>query len=120
MRGAVPHYIAGSPNPKVAHALLAKLSDLYGLGLDLSDMARAARRFERQVDESLADRHDMAEYVKTLEARAGDPEPDDAPDTPPESESEGLPSGEDIVRQFEEFLRERSSGDEPSSGSQPS
>src|SRR5205814_10335083 len=54
VRGAVPHYIAGSPNPKVAYGLVARLSELYSLGLDLSDLADTSRHFEEQVNESLA------------------------------------------------------------------
>src|SRR5205823_9565901 len=51
--GNVPHYISASPNPKVVHALLSRLSTIYGLGLELSEMERAGRRFERQVNEAL-------------------------------------------------------------------
>jgi proteasome assembly chaperone (PAC2) family protein len=114
MRGAVPHYVAGSPSPKVSHALLARVSELYGLRLDLSELADASRRFEKQVDEALTRMPDAAEYVRRLEARS-EPEPtSEAPRT--EGGAEELPSAEDIVREFEELLRERPSngdGEEP-------
>ncbi|HZT06129.1 MAG TPA: PAC2 family protein [Chloroflexota bacterium] len=115
MRGAVPHYIAGSANPKVTHGLLARLNTLYDLGLDLSDLAQASRRFERQVNRALADRPEAADYVKKLEGRAGEAEPEGEPPVAQEEASSGseeLPSGDEIIRQFEEFLRERSSGQE--------
>jgi proteasome assembly chaperone (PAC2) family protein len=120
LRGAVPHYIAGSPNPKVSYGLLERLSELYSLGLDLSDLAEASRRFEDQVDESLADRPEMAEYVKKLEERTEDPgeRPQSLrPDVGPAS-GEPLPDAGDIVRQLEDFFRERSGGEEepPPSG----
>ncbi|MBV8062831.1 MAG: PAC2 family protein, partial [Nevskia sp.] len=110
MRGAVPQYVAGSPNPKVCHALLARLSELYGLGLDLSELADASHQFEKQVNEALAQMPEVAEHVKRLEAQYG--EPDEAiVDESPTNEDEELPSGADIVRQFEEFLRERPPGE---------
>jgi len=119
MRGAVPHYIAGSTNPRVTQGLLARLSELYGLNLDLSELESESRRFVRQVNEALSDKPDMQDYVKRLEARSDEPESSDTPepDRPPDTEGE-LPSGEDVVRQFEEFLRERSSGEneDPPSG----
>ncbi len=111
MRGPVPHYIAASPNPKVVRALLTRVSELYGLGLDLSELEHETRRFEKQVDEALVGMRDVAEYVKGLEERTEDAEPDPPgpnPDAPPSTAGE-LPRGEEIVRQFEEFLRERSS-----------
>src|SRR5437764_1457469 len=49
--GNVPHYISASPNPKVVHALLSRLNTIFSLGIELSDMERAGRRFERQVNE---------------------------------------------------------------------
>jgi proteasome assembly chaperone (PAC2) family protein len=113
MRGAVPHYIAGSPNPKVANGLLSRVSELYSLGLDLAELDDASRRFEEQVDESLRDRPEMAEYVKKLEDRSDDPDqrPESRrPDARPSS-SEPLNS-EDIVRQLEDFFRQRPGGEE--------
>ncbi len=123
MWGNVPHYISASPNPKVVHALLARLSELYGLGLELSEMERAGRRFERQVNEALIHNREVADYVKRLEERIYDPEPGteefNADAQPPGSPAD-LPRGEDIVRQLEEFLRERSSSqDDPPEGDDP-
>src|SRR5581483_11304009 len=122
--GNVPHYISASPNPKVTHSLLTRLSALYGLGLELSDLERAGRRFERQVNEALSHNPEVAQYVKQLEARE---EQIDVEDVGPRSGEPGgaadLPRGEEIVRQLEEFLRQRAADkddsedddDEPSS-----
>jgi proteasome assembly chaperone (PAC2) family protein len=105
--GNVPHYISASPNPKVAHSLLSRLNTIYSLGLELSELERAGRRFERQVNEALAHNPEVAQYVKQLEAR----EEGEAEETPPQRmETSGpvdLPRGEDIVKQLEEYLRER-------------
>jgi proteasome assembly chaperone (PAC2) family protein len=122
--GNVPHYISASPNPKVAHSLLSRLSTIYSLGLELNELERAGRRFERQVNEALAHNPEVAQYVKQLEAREEGTDVEDAPAQPHAEASEpvDLPRGEDIVRQLEEFLRQRAAekddetrGDEPSS-----
>lgn len=114
--GNVPHYISASPNPKVVHSLLYRLSEIYGLGLELSEMERAGRRFERQVNEALMHNPEVAQYVKQLEARE-ETTPDDAPDEDRPIGTPGeLPRGEDVVRQLEEFLRQKQSeknDDEP-------
>src|SRR5205823_4525377 len=102
--GNVPHYISASPNPKVVHALLSRLNNIFSLGLELADMERAGRRFERQVDEALTHNPEVAQYVRQLEEREDQPEPDE----PPPGRATGpvdLPRGEDIVRQLEEYLR---------------
>jgi proteasome assembly chaperone (PAC2) family protein len=105
--GNVPHYISASPNPKVVHSLLYRLSEIYGLGLDLTEMERAGRRFERQVNEALMHNPEVAQYVKQLESRE-ETAPDDAPsDEGPAVTPGELPKAEDVVRQLEEFLRER-------------
>lgn len=119
--GNVPHYISASPNPKVAHGLLSRLNAIYGLGLDLTDMQRAGRRFERQVNEALSQNPEVSEYVKKLEASAEVTEtqeqPADSDDTEPSAGSGAgdLPAGEDIVRHLEEFLRQRRTQDDPDS-----
>ncbi|MSQ22944.1 MAG: PAC2 family protein [Chloroflexi bacterium] len=109
--GNVPHYISASPNPKVAHGLLTRLNGMFGLGLDLDDMARSGRRFERQVNEALAQNPEVAQYVKQLEQAQADGEATEPlPEAPPESsEPSDLPRGEDVVRHLEEFLRQQRS-----------
>lgn len=109
--GNVPHYISASPNPKVAHGLLSRLSSMYGLGLNLDDLARSGRRFERQVNEALSQNPEVAQYVKQLEAAQADEdvpqqqlEVSDLDDT--EDEGGELPRAEDVVRHLEEFLRQ--------------
>ena len=121
--GNVPHYISASPNPKVVAALLSRLSEIYGLGLELSEMERAGRRFERQVNAALMQNPEVAQYVKQLEAReetAGDADDDD------DSEEErhtgtaaDLPRGEDVVRQLEEFLRQRQTQSDDDDNDEP-
>jgi proteasome assembly chaperone (PAC2) family protein len=108
--GNVPHYISASPNPKVSHGLLTRLNTMYQLGLNLEDLARSGRRFERQVNEALAQNPEVAQYVKQLEAAQSDDEPPDeqlvvSDDDDTEGSGE-LPKAEDVVRHLEEFLRQ--------------
>jgi proteasome assembly chaperone (PAC2) family protein len=128
MRGAVPHYLAASPNPKVRRALLTRLSELYSLDLDLTRLEAAIQRFERRVSRSLRERPELAAYVKRLEERREDAVT--TAETPAESAASEddpgrageLPSGEEIVRQLEDFFRQRPTGpdDVPPPGPQRS
>jgi hypothetical protein len=108
----------------VRHGILARVSELYSLGLDLSELEDASRRFERQVNDTLKDNPEMAEYVRRLEERFEETPEERRPrsETGEQQESStgsaDLPSGQDIIRQFEEYLRERSTqdDDDPSPG----
>ena len=68
---SVPHYVAGGQNPRATQALLAKLNEIYELGLDLADLESRAKRFETQVTEALKGNEEMQEYVAKLEAASG-------------------------------------------------
>src|SRR5437764_1556766 len=46
---AVPHYIAATPNPKAALALVRKLEGLVGVAVDATDLETASGDYERQV-----------------------------------------------------------------------
>jgi proteasome assembly chaperone (PAC2) family protein len=86
----VPHYLAGNPSPPAARAVLAKLVELTGIELDLADLDRAADRYTRKVEAGLAERPDVAELVKAIEAQDGLP-----------------PIAEDLVTEIERYLRSR-------------
>jgi proteasome assembly chaperone (PAC2) family protein len=101
---AVPHYIAATPNPKAALALVRKLEGLVGVAVDGSDLESASADYERQVNVAVQSDPDVQAFVERLEQAAGD-EPDDSPGA--------LPSGETIARDLQRFLRQR--GDAPPS-----
>jgi proteasome assembly chaperone (PAC2) family protein len=107
--GQVPHYLSATPNPQVMLALLERLDQLLELGLDLSPQQLEARRFAVQVDAALTRDPDAASYVRRLEEQEGDDEDDD--DRGPEG-AEGLPSGDVVVRELEDFLRRRRAQDD--------
>jgi proteasome assembly chaperone (PAC2) family protein len=104
--GNVPHYITASPNPQVSLALLRQLGALSGLTVNLRTLEGQSRRFRARVDEAIAQSPEASIYVRELEGREGEE------DVPGEERS-SLPTGPEVVRALEEYLREqRSDGDE--------
>ena len=99
---AVPHYIAATPNPKAALALVRKLEGLVGVAVDASELEVASADYERQVNLAVQSDPDVQAFVEQLEQAASS----DAGDDPG-----SLPSGETIARDLQRFLRQR--GDEP-------
>ena len=96
---AVPHYIAATPNPKAALALVRKLEGLVGVAVDGSDLESAAGDYDRQVNLAVQSDPDVQAFVERLE----------------QASSEGgadveLPSGEVIARDLQRFLRQRGDG----------
>jgi proteasome assembly chaperone (PAC2) family protein len=102
---AVPHYIAATPNPKAALALVRKLEGLVGVAVDAGELETASADYERQVNVAVQSDPDVQAFVERLEQAAVE-EADDAPTA--------LPSGETIARDLQRFLRQRG-GDEPGS-----
>jgi len=100
---AVPHYIAATPNPKAALALVRKLEGLVGVAVDASDLEGAPADYDRQVNAAVQSDPDVQAFVERLEQAAGEEEDDDAGP---------LPSGEMIARELQRFLRQRGA-DEP-------
>jgi proteasome assembly chaperone (PAC2) family protein len=105
--GNVPHYIGSTPNPKVSQAILRRLDGLLDLGLELGELDESVVQFEAQVAEALLRDPEAQAYVRQLEAREGDDE-ETEPDLPPGRGPTDLPSGEEVVRHLEEFLKRRS------------
>src|SRR5438067_8160191 len=99
---AVPHYIAATPNPKAALALLRKLEGLVGVAVDASELESAAADYERQVNVAVQSDPEVQAFVERLEQVAG-AEINDDPGP--------LPSGDTIARDLQRFLRQR--GDDP-------
>lgn len=87
----VPHYVAGTPSPAAIRALLERVRDLTGVQVALRALDEQSDAYLEKVEEGLADRPDVAELVRRLDASAG---PVD------------LPSGDDLAREIERFLRD--------------
>ena len=95
---AVPHYIAATPNPKAALALVRKLEGLVGVAVDASELESAATDYERQVNLAVQSDPDVQAFVDRLEQAS---EREESFDTG------SLPSGEMIARDLQRFLRQR-------------
>ncbi len=100
---AVPHYIAATPNPKAALALVRKLEGLVGVAVEASALETAAAEYERQVNLAVQSDPDVQAFVERLEQASSDSGVDDDPGA--------LPSGETIARDLQRFLRQRSEGE---------
>jgi proteasome assembly chaperone (PAC2) family protein len=99
---AVPHYIAATPNPKAALALVRKLEGLVGVAVDGSGLETAAADYERQVNLAVQSDPDVQAFVERLEQASSEAD----------GEEQGpLPSGETIARDLQRFLRQRTEGD---------
>ena len=92
---AVPHYASASPSPKASLALINSLEDFLDVSFPLGTLQEDADEWEKSVDDLAAEDIDVAEYVKALE------ESKDAAELPDVS-------GDSIAKEFERYLRRRS------------
>lgn len=89
----VPVYVHQSPSPKASLALVEKVADILGAGIDVVDLQLAAAAYERQVSEVVSSDEDVAAYVTRLEEQGDDLDPDE------------LPSADALAAEAERFLR---------------
>jgi proteasome assembly chaperone (PAC2) family protein len=91
----VPHYLAATPYPAAAAALVDALASVAGLKLDAQPLHAAAASIVGQIDEIVANNEEYRVLVSRLEAAFDDEL------TPPS----GLPSGDELAAELERFLR---------------
>ena len=101
---AVPHYLAVSPNPKAALALVDKAVGLVGWPAEVDDLERATAAYEERVAEMVSSDEDVTAYVKLLEDR------NDERNREALEEME-LPTGDALAAELESFLRNRTDDD---------
>lgn len=95
----VPHYVSGIENPKAALALVRRVAALLGVPIDVAELEEAGRQFDQNLAQVIAQNAKIAAYVKKLESREVDPDPEPGPsDLPPASE---------LVHEIEQFLRQQ-------------
>jgi len=94
---AVPHYVAATPSPKAALALVERTARLISVPVVTADLAQLAADYERQVSEVVAADEDVSAYVARLEENT-------------DSEGLELTSGEDLAAELQRFLREQGDG----------
>jgi proteasome assembly chaperone (PAC2) family protein len=98
---AVPHYIAATPNPKAALALVRKFEGLVGVAIDATSLETAAEEYDRQVNLAVQSDPDVQAFVERLEQ---------ATESSEEDHPTSLPSGDTIARDLQRFLRQRDAG----------
>ena len=97
---SVPHYVAAAPNPKAALALLRRLEGVVGVSVDGSELETAAADYERQVALAVQSDPEVQAFVERLEALAEEER----------DETQDIPSGDRLAREFQRFLRQRGAG----------
>lgn len=85
----VPHYLAGTVSPVAQRALLSRLREIVGVEVDLRPLDRQSESYERQVEETVSSRSDLAQLVEQLD-----------------EQMEDIPSGDELASEIEEFLRD--------------
>ena len=98
---SVPHYVAASPNPKVALALVRAFEGATTLAVDGVELEEAAEDYERQVTAAVASDPEVKAFVERLESAMDEANAENPPD------EEQLPSADTIARDFQRFLRQR-------------
>ncbi|HYP24814.1 MAG TPA: PAC2 family protein [Actinomycetota bacterium] len=101
---AVPHYLAVTPNPKAALALVDKAVGLVGWPAEIDDLERASAAYEERVSEMVSSDEDVTAYVKLLEDRTDERNRESL-------EEMELPSGDALAAELETFLRNRGAED---------
>ena len=95
---SVPHYLPSVPSAPAALALMQSLSNLLGTSFDTANLESSSEDYQRQVSVAVAQDSDLASYVRTLEERY---------DAQTESGERNLPSGDELAKELERFLREK-------------
>jgi proteasome assembly chaperone (PAC2) family protein len=96
----VPHYVAATPNPKAALALVRGFEGIAGIVVDATQLETASEDYDRQVTAAVATDPDVKAFVERLEEMADEISEE-------EREEQQLPSGDVIAREFQRFLRQR-------------
>lgn len=103
---AVPHYVAATPSPKAALALVQRTADLLSSPMAVTDLEIAAASYERQVSEVVESDDDVSAYVRQLEERSLDDDDDDDVFDEADFGEVDLPSGDALAAELERFLRD--------------
>lgn len=104
--GSVPHYLAARPNLTVSLAMVRQLKKMFNLDVDTSRMEQRAARFEEQVAQVVEGNQEIMTYVKKLEEEVGQTGTVD-PSAAIKMSTEELPSGESLIQDLEEFLKQQ-------------
>lgn len=109
----VPHYVAQTPSPKAALALVRRTSIILAKNIDTATLESAATEYEAQIDEMVAADDEIRTYIEHLEnAGAGD---DFEMEVEPASNENVAPltlaSADELATEAERFLRQHGTPD---------
>ncbi len=111
----IPHYLAQLDYPKASAALLEQVERAGRLTIDLSDLLVEAEERELEIARHLAANEEVNQVVVALEQQYDAFERSQASGSNLLAEDQPLPTGEEIGRQFEQFLAglDRPDSDQP-------
>jgi hypothetical protein len=94
----VPHYVSEVSNPHAVLALVRRVVTFLEWRAEVGELEEAAAEFDRQIERVVAQKPEVARYIRELERRDAQ--------APGEEESPGeLPGTGDLMREVEQFLR---------------
>jgi predicted ATP-grasp superfamily ATP-dependent carboligase len=100
----IPHYLAQLDYPEASVSLLENVERAAGIAVDLSDLRAAARERGEEVATYLAANTEVLEVVQALEQQYDAFSRAEQESSNLLAENEPIPTGEEIGRQFEQFL----------------
>ena len=100
----IPHYLAQLDYPQAAVSLLEQVERGGRLTIDLSDLQEASRERDQEVTDYLAANTEVLEVVQALEQQYDAFQRAEQEGSSLLAEDEPIPTGEEIGRQFEQFL----------------
>jgi hypothetical protein len=100
----IPHYLAQLDYPKAAAALLEQVEIAGRLTIDLTELRELAEERETEIERYLAANEEVGEVVQALEQQYDAFARSEENGSSLLASDEPLPTGEEIGRQFEQFL----------------
>ena len=112
----IPHYLAQLDYPKAAAVLLEQVEIAGHLTIDLTELRELADERETEIERYLAANEEVGEVVQALEQQYDAFERAEESGSSLLASDEPLPTGEEIGRQFEQFLAGLDGPDDPQGG----
>jgi predicted ATP-grasp superfamily ATP-dependent carboligase len=100
----IPHYLAQLDFPEASVSLLEHVERAAGVAVDLTDLREAARARDEEIATYLASNTEVLEVVQALEQQYDAFARAEQEGNSLLAENEPIPTGEEIGRQFEQFL----------------
>jgi predicted ATP-grasp superfamily ATP-dependent carboligase len=100
----IPHYLAQLDFPEASVSLLEQVERAAGIAVDLTVLRDAAREREEEISTYLAANTEVLEVVQALEQQYDAFARAEQEGSSLLAENEPIPTGEEIGRQFEQFL----------------